>query len=49
MKPKKKQLEKIQKKVMDVDQQLIVDPKNSQLKIDKAVFTEFITFLKNKK
>lgn len=49
MKVKYKQIENTHKKIKNTDRQLIVDPQNKQLKIDKAILSELITFLNKKK
>ena len=49
MKTKQEQIQETQKKIEDIDKQLVADPENQQLKKDKVILQEFITFLKNKK
>lgn len=44
-----KQIENVKKKIKITDRRLIADPQNKQLKIDKAILSELITFLENKK
>jgi len=48
MNTKQRQIEETLKKIKEIDKQLIADPKNTQLKVDKAILTEFKTFLRNK-
>lgn len=45
---KQEQIEEAEKKIKNIDQQLIADPQNKQLKTDKAILSELITFLENK-
>lgn len=49
MSKKHKQIGDTREKIKNIDQQLIADPQNKQLKTDKAVLSELITFLKYKK
>ena len=49
MKNKDSQTKITQKKIENINQKLVTDPKNRQLNVDKAILTEFSTFLKNKK
>lgn len=49
MKIKDRQIDDTRKKIKNIDQQLITDPQNKQLKTDKAILSELITFLKYKK
>jgi hypothetical protein len=41
---KTKRMENIQNKIRNINQQLIVDSENNQLKVDKVILTKFITF-----
>ena len=48
MKTKEQQIEETLKKIEDIDKQLVADPENQQLKKDKAILAELITFLKTR-
>jgi len=44
MKIKDRQIENARREIKNIDQQLIADPQNKQLKTDKAILSELITF-----